>query len=70
MLTSRSSYGLNMIELQNAYFDVLQRKYRFPAKLNGRENFSGKTIDKVYIGGPFDLLIRRTINKLLSEHFF
>ena len=28
-----------------------------------------KTIDKVYIDGPCELLIRRSIDKLLAEHF-
>ena len=28
------------------------------------------TIDKIYIDGPCELLIRRYIDKLLAEHFF
>ena len=32
-------------------------------------NICGANIDKVYIDGPFELPIRRSIDKLLAEHF-
>ena len=33
-------------------------------------NFCLKIINKVYLDGPCDFLIRRPIDKLLAEHFF